>query len=167
MSKAKTVVALALVSASVVGVMRWRGSADVADRGQRVVDRIWIDHMPKSETEKVNFFLAVTEDVAGQEIGIFQKASMWQSEHELFTYEVKGGKLVATFPQTGTTEELSAKATRCDKGDMDFCLQLDGNSRGAHQYYSRKGWEIEGAATPEQIEARLAQAEHDVTTTAK
>ena len=25
---------------------------------------------------------------------------------------------------------------------MDFCLELDGASRGAKRYYSREGWEI-------------------------
>jgi hypothetical protein len=156
MSKAKTMIALALVAAG--GGYAWHahGSA-VADGKQSVVDRIWIDHMPKSETDKVNIFLALSEETAGQEVGIYQTASQWTGAHEIFLYAQKRGKLVATFPQTGDTEELSAKATRCDKGDMDFCLTIDGGSRGVKQYYSREGWEIEGSHTAAELEQRAEQ----------
>ena len=163
MSKIKLIAALALVSGAAVGAYEWKASR-AADRGQRVVDRIWIDHMPASQTDKINVFLVLSEEAAGQQVGAFQNSSMWAGEHEFFTYDQKGGKLVATFPQTADTEALSAKATRCEQGEMDFCLELDGGTRGVHKYYSRKGWEIEGGShslpeVEQRIEQRIEQIE--------
>ena len=63
-------------------------------------------------------------------------------------------------PQTDDVEEYSPKASRCEKGDMDFCLHLDGGTHGVHEYYSRKGWEIEGTQTLAQLEQRIEQIEH-------
>ena len=39
---------------------------------------------------------------------------------------------------------MRVKARRCSENGMDFCLELDGASRGAKRYYSREGWEIKG-----------------------
>ncbi len=159
MPKAKTILVLAAASAAAFGAYRWHTSSTDNDRGLAVIDRVWIDHVPRSETETINVFIALSKDVAGQPTGIFQKSSAWRGAYELFKYETRRGRIVATFPQTKETEEITAKATRCDEGGMDFCLELDGASRGVKKYYSRKGWEIEGGASTADIESRIDQIE--------
>jgi hypothetical protein len=39
---------------------------------------------------------------------------------------------------------------------MDFCLELDGASRGVKRYYSREGWEIRGPRDLDAIEREVA-----------
>jgi hypothetical protein len=73
----------------------------------------------------------------------------------LLRYEGSGGELRLVFPQTGDRETVRAKARRCDEGGMDFCLELDGASRGVKRYYSREGWEIGGNHDLDAIARRL------------
>ena len=67
----------------------WRGPSDAAtaDRGQSLVfDRMWVDHLPTSQTDAFDIFAAVTE----QPIGVFDHRSQWKGEWELFRYEPRG-----------------------------------------------------------------------------
>ena len=163
MSKMKTIATLALISTVAYGGYRWHshGAASPADRELTTIDRIWVDHMPQSETDKFNLFVALSEETAGDDIGIFQNSSQWAGEHELFRHATKKNKLVVTYPQTGESDELTTKATRCsDQRGMDFCLEVSGGSRGVKRYYSRKGWEIEGRG---HTEAQIEQQVHDLT----
>jgi hypothetical protein len=63
--------------------------------------------------------------------------------------------------RTGDRETVRAKAWRCNDGGMDFCLELDGASRGVKRYFSREGWEIGGNhdldAIARQLDAVRAQ----------
>jgi len=86
-------------------------------------------------------FAAVSEHA----VGLFQATSQWRGAFEAFRYEASGGELRLVFPQTGDRETVRAKARRCSEGGMDFCLELDGASRGVKRYYSREGWEIRGS----------------------
>ncbi len=52
----------------------WRGSSELAtaDRGQSLFyDRVWVDHLPSSQTDPFDTFAAVTE----QPIGVFAHQS--------------------------------------------------------------------------------------------
>lgn len=131
----------------------WRSSAEVADHGQDLVfDRLWVDHLPDRDTDPIQVFVAVTE----QPFGIFQRASTWRGEYELFRYEPQGdGRLVLLYPQTRQKELATYRATRCREKSFDFCLALDGNSRGARRYYSEKGWEIGAVKSPSALETRI------------
>ena len=60
------------------------------------------------------------------------------------------------FPHTGTKLQLTAKARRCDEGDMDYCLDVEGADRGPKRYYSRKGWEIDSVDDEHRLVAKLA-----------
>jgi hypothetical protein len=149
---------LVMVMLLAAGWLAWRffssGPAEPADHGESLIyDRLWVDHLPQSETDTVQVFAAVTE----QPIGIFQAASLWKGAWELFRYEPRGdGRLVIVYPQSGQKEPVGYHARRCATKRFDFCMELSGASRGVKRYYSQKGWEIGAAASPEALRGRVA-----------
>lgn len=131
-----------------VGVGGWRyWRHDAADN--LLVDRIWIDHLPRNDRDTVQVMVLVNEEA----IGVFGAASQWRAAHELFRFEHNGNELRVVYPQTGEREKIQARATRCHEGGMDFCLEVRGASRGVKRYYSQEGWEIGGMAA---AQARIA-----------
>jgi hypothetical protein len=150
----KALLAIVAVAGTGYGVYQWRGASAPAAAKQgdvAVTDRLWIDHIPKSDKDIIQIFAALTEEP----IGIFQATSQWKGEFELFRYEQHGGELRMVFPQTGTRDRVKAKATECDKHGMDFCLELEGASRGVKRYYSREGWEIGSVRDLDTLKAQL------------
>jgi hypothetical protein len=136
----------------------WRGDggAATADRGQTLFyDRIWIDHLPTSDTDALQLFAALTE----QPVGVFQKASSWKGDWELFRYEPRGdGQVELLFPQSKDKARVSYRAWQCkEKKDFDFCLEMSGG-RGGKKYYSQRGWEIGSLAGVRAVEDRLLPA---------
>jgi len=117
----------------------WRGDADTA-RGQELFyDRMWIDHMPRGETDTFQAMAAITE----QPIGVFRVTSRWKGQYEFFRYQARGdGQMEIVYPQTGTREKVRYRAWKCKEQSFDFCLQVDGASRGPKKYYSLEGMEI-------------------------
>lgn len=117
----------------------WRSSAETARGQEMFYDRIWVDHMPKSETDTFQIFVAVTE----QPMGVFQQTSRWKGQFELFKYAARGdGQVELVFPQSGTREKVRYRAWKCKEQSFDFCLQVDGASRGLKKYYSLEGMEV-------------------------
>ena len=118
----------------------WHSGVETADRGERLFyDRVWLDKLPHGDTDTVNAFVAVKE----QPIGLFQASSQWKGNFELFRYEPAGdGKAVFLYPQTRDKERVGYRAVACTEKGFDFCLELQGASRGVRRYFSQKGWEI-------------------------
>jgi hypothetical protein len=147
--------ALVFVAALSTAYAAYRWQADDApararaDDDQILLDRLWVDHLPRSDRDTFHVFAALTE----QPVGIFQATSQWQGAYEIFRYEAHGDELRMFFPQTGEAEKVRATARRCDEGGMDFCLELSGSKRGAKRYYSLEGWEI---GSLDQLHARTA-----------
>ena len=147
---------LATALLGTVGYGGWRlthggGSSETSvDDSKLALDRIWIDHIPRSEKDMIQIFAAVTEE----EFGVFQQTSAWKGSFELFRFAFKGDQIHATFPQDNEKEKITVKATRCNEGQMDYCLEISGTSRGVKKYYSRKGWEIDGAHSVKELEQR-------------
>jgi len=150
MKKALLVLAL-LGTAGYTAYKVTRSPVATTDGASLALDRIWLDHLPVSETDTVQVFVAITE----QPFGVFQQASMWRGAHELFQYERDGGKLRISYPQTGEKESAKLTATRCNERGMDFCLEIAGASRGVKRYYSQKGWEIDGMKSLGQLQPRI------------
>jgi hypothetical protein len=152
----KALLAMVAVTAAGYGVYRWQSDAPAVPStidDDLVTDRLWIDHIPRNDRDMVQIFAAITEEP----IGIFQATSQWKGEFELFRYEKQGNELRVVFPQTGTKDKVKAKATRCDQRGMDFCLELEGASRGVKKYYSREGWEIGSVRDLNALSQKLAQ----------
>lgn len=145
-------VLLIIIVAVAVSAWRWRHVDEpAADANRLIADRIWLDHIPRGERDTVQAFFVNGKDA----IGLFAASSQWRGRYELFRYEGDGGELRIVYPQTGERETLRATARRCNEREMDFCLEIDGASRGVKKYYSRKGWEVDGARDTGAIESRV------------
>lgn len=148
----KALLALALISTASYATYKFTRTAPEAQVDKiSALDRIWIDHLPKTESDMINIFAAITEEP----MGVFQATSMWKGNFELFVYESHGDTIRATYPQDRSREELKVTATSCKEvRDMDYCLEIKGASRGPKKYYSRKGWEIDSASSVDDITLR-------------
>ena len=138
-------------------VLRGGGGAGAAhDGGGLVLDRVWIDHMPRHDRDQISAFAAITDEP----VGVFQTASAWKGHYELFRYEAHGDEIRLVYPQDNHREHVKTRARTCSEAGFDYCLELDGASRSVKRYYSRKGWELDGASRPDQIRARIDTALH-------
>ena len=132
-----------VVVAVVTGVVGCDRGAHVQEHDLKLLrDRIWIDHMPRSETDKVHGFAVLSRKQRQPVMGGFFHQSMWEGHFEGFRYEQTGEELRIVLPQSGDRETLTVKPWRCNEGGMDYCLEITGASRGPTKYYSRRGWEI-------------------------
>jgi hypothetical protein len=138
----------------------WSADAGTADRGEKLVyNRVWVDHLPKSDTDTVQLFAAITDEP----MGIFQASSGWKGAFELFRYESHGdGKIIFFYPQTKEKERAGYRATACSEKGFDFCLELQGVSRGTKRYYSQKGWEIGAVHSSAALRDRIERLEHSL-----
>lgn len=148
----KALLVVALISTASYATYKWTRTAPEPTVAKiTALDRIWIDHLPKTESDTINIFAAITEEP----MGVFQATSMWKGNFELFVYEAHGDTIRATYPQDRSREELKVSATECSEvRDMDYCLEIKGASRGPKKYYSRKGWEIDTASSVEDVTLR-------------
>jgi hypothetical protein len=154
----KPVLLVVVVVVAAVSAWSWRRGGEPAAAANRLlVDRIWIDHVPRNDRDTVNVFAAISEHA----VGVFQATSQWRGNFEAFRFEASGAELRLLYPQTGDREAVRAKARRCTEHQMDFCLEIAGATRGVKQYYSREGWEIRSGrdvdAVRQQVEALRAQ----------
>jgi len=95
--------------------------------------------------------------VTEQPIGIFQAASVWKGNWELFRYEPRGdGGMEILYPQSRDKERVRYHAVSCRQKDFDYCLELAGASHGVKRYFSQRGWEIGAARGPEMLRQKVA-----------
>jgi hypothetical protein len=149
---------LGIVIAATAGYAAWnlRGGGDdesavIETDEATLVNRIWIDHIPKNDRDVFHIFVAITDDP----LGIFQSTSQWKGEFELFRHETSGSEMRIHYPQTNARDKVTANAGRCNEKDWDYCLELKGASRGVKKYYSMKGWEIEGTPSVDEVNAKV------------
>ena len=120
-----------------------------------VRDRVWVDHMPRSETDKMNVFVALSQRPRQPPIGIFEQVSMWEGHFEAFRYEQNQEEWRIHLPQSGDKETLTIKASECHQSGMDYCLEVEGASRGPKRYFSRKGWEVRSLDAVDTLSATI------------
>jgi len=134
----KKLALIPVLAAVVYGGYRMRAH-DTAHTTVDVRDRVWIDHLPKSDRDTINVFALLTQ----QPVGVFQATSGWKGGFEAFRYEKQGNEIRAVFPQNGDREKITVSECPCDVRGMDYCLEVAGSTRGVKKYYSRKDWIIE------------------------
>jgi hypothetical protein len=148
----KLVITLALVV--VVGVS-WRALGPARDGDNRLLfGRMWIDQLPFAPTDFVKTFV-----VNGRRpFGAFVERSQWKGTWEGFRYQRSGdGELDLVFPQARQREHVRVRASACNERGFDFCLDVEGASRGVKRYYSRKGWEVRDVDTSADLDAHVAE----------
>jgi hypothetical protein len=133
----KLMLGVAVLGTIGYGVYHWRADAPSAHK-ELVENRLWIDHMPRTERDTIQVFLTLNDEG----IGTFQSTSAWKGSYELFQYEGHAGELRIIYPQTGDRETVHAKATKCRDAGFDYCLEMSGGTRGVKRYYSMEDWEI-------------------------
>lgn len=158
----KLVLVAVLASIGGVAVYKWKSAprAEATD-AKLVTDRIWIDHMPRNDKDIVQIFAAISDN----SIGVFQSGSQWTGQFEIFRYELSGDDMRMVYPQTNSREKATVRARKCNENRMDFCLEIDGASRGVKKYYSREGWEL-GAGDLDSVKHRVDQVVEQLETSA-
>jgi len=125
--------------------------------GKLLLDRPWIDHLPKDDKDPVNAMLFV--DRSGERVGVVSRASVWRRHMEFFRWERKGADLALEFPQAGRTLPVKAKARTCDEAPepMDLCLDLIVMKKAVRLYSSSK-WSINDVDELDSLSASLPVA---------
>ncbi len=121
-----------------------RDGADEADAAADVTwhNRVWIDEIPTSERQKINWFLGIDDP----QIGLFQKTSVYEGDYTVFAWRgKKAGVVEIEMLQSEKTHKLKVKTSTKDCGRFDYCMVVKGAPRGAKKYYSMKDWVIEDA----------------------
>jgi hypothetical protein len=136
-SSAKVAIGLA---AAAMAVWFARGGEEVEgdfddERGKDpslLVDRLWLDSRPEKYTDFVHAMFALD----GAPIGIFQKASSYQSTAELFEFKRRDAVLSIHFPQDGRKRQTKFRIRECnDLPPFDLCLDLASNPWGGPRRY--------------------------------
>lgn len=151
-----------MVVAAIVGAVYggWTWKQHRAHDGRRnnvALNRFWIDHVPANERDPFNVFVAHTPE----SVGGFAEETQWHGQIERFRFDTRGNTMHAVFPWSGTREDITLDARRCDQDGMDFCLEMSGSTHGVKRYYSRIGWERKGNEDIDAFRARaFAPATH-------
>ena len=128
----------------------WFGAEPQSD--DIAFNRIWLSHLPQHERDKFSLIAFINDD----KIGVFQEASAFQGNHDIFTYSGKGGALTITMLQEGKKANVSYTATKCEVKNFDYCLEIKGSPRGPVRYYSQKDWVIDSTAEAQTLAQKLA-----------
>ena len=139
------------VVAMVYGGWRWQSHPERDRTKVSAYNQLWIDHIPTSERDPFNVFVAHTPEG----LGGFAEETVWRGQIERFRFEAAPGEIRAVFPWTNDRETITLEAKRCDVDGFDYCLELTGSNHGVKKYYSRKQWERRGLDDIDEIRAEL------------
>jgi hypothetical protein len=110
-----------------------------------LIDRFWIDHMPKDERDKVDLFVMVSEP----SVGGFSTSSAYEGDWSAFEWTIEKGLRIHML-QSDKDHKIKAVII---KGDgckpFDYCLKLKGAPRGSKRYGSMEDWVINSGETPD------------------
>jgi len=104
-----------------------------------LLDRVWIDHLPKDDKDSVNSMIFIDRD--GVRVGAISRASVWRRHMEVFRWDRKDGGLSLEFPQVNKTVPVKAEARACDEAPkpLDLCLDVTILKKTV-RLYSKKSW---------------------------
>ena len=157
----KLVLGLILVA---VATMTWRARTQHdAPEAKLLFDRFWIDHEPRAPKEQ---FLALF--VNGEHpFGHFAVRTVWTGQWEGVHYHItprEEGTIDFLFGATHEIQRVHYTARRCAENGFDFCLELQGTSRGTRHYYSKKEWVVK-SDDPDTVRSLLPAAVQAATST--
>src|SRR5688572_8814815 len=95
-------------AAAVVGycAYRWQAADEVtrAAAGELLQNRLWADHLPAHDRDRVHVFAALDHPVGAPQrgpVGVFELIGPWEGHFEAFRYEREGEEMRILFPQSG------------------------------------------------------------------
>ncbi len=146
MSRSKKI-ALSLVTLLILVWWFWPSSygqgeneLTAADMGP-MVNRVWINHIPKTERDKIDVFVMIDDP----SFGAFSHTSAFEGDWSSFEWSTDK-KLHIRMLQSGKKHHISAtiiKGPGCEP--FDYCMRIKGTPRGAKKYVSMEEWVIEPA----------------------
>ena len=143
-NKGKTIIII-VIGAVALAWLLWPSSApSTAEQGlgDELVNRIWIDRLPKSATEKINVFVMIDDP----QVGAFQTTSAYEGDFTVFEWrQGESGKIRVFMLQTEKTHKIRARVSNKDCGRFDLCMKLKGAPRGPKGYFSMSDWVIDSA----------------------
>ena len=139
------------VVAMVYGGWRWQSHPERDRNKVSAYNKLWIDHLPTSERDPFQVFVAHTPEG----LGGFAEETIWRGQIERFRFEAAPGEIRAVFPWTNDRETIKVEAKRCDVEGFDYCLEMTGSTHGVKRYYSRRQWERRGLDDIDAIRAEL------------
>jgi hypothetical protein len=122
------------------GGLAWRAWRSDAPDPKLVFDRFWIDHQPRDVEEKFQVFFINSEFPFGR----FVTRTAFLGSFEEFHYHVRPreeGVLDFLFGSTREIQRVKLTAKSCNESGFDYCLDINGTSRGVKRYYSKKEWQ--------------------------
>jgi hypothetical protein len=120
--------------------MAWRVWQKHANDTKLVFDRLWVDHEAKNGKDVFQVLVVHGE----HPVGHFAQQTFWKGQWEGFHYHVvprHEGRLDLLRPDE-KPERVTMLARACSDSGFDYCLELEGSSRGVKRYYSKKAWEF-------------------------
>ncbi|MCP4448428.1 MAG: hypothetical protein GY811_24260 [Myxococcales bacterium] len=137
----------ALVVAALVAVFAiwwmWPSSQSKTSSAQggdfdTLANRIWIDHIPADERDKIDLFILLDDPT----IGAFTKSSAYEGDWAAFEWSIEKG-LVISMLQAQTKHRMHPKVARgATCAPFDYCMKLEGAPRGSKTYGSMEDWVV-------------------------
>jgi hypothetical protein len=105
------------------------------DAARLLLDRNWIDVMPRSQDDRLHVFRFVPK-MGG---GVFQDRRLFKGEFELFTFKVNKNEIRFDFPDQHERYQTSYKIEDVDGPEpFDLKLTLERSPRGPRVYYGMR-----------------------------
>jgi len=114
--------------------------SNTVDHPDLLYNRVWETHSAKSDTDLVDIVI-FAEGKSG--VGVFEKASYYHHESDLFIHTRDEKGMVLEHLQKNKKFKIKVKTFPCQVGDYQYCLEITGAPQGAEKYYSADGMETE------------------------
>ncbi|HUJ60917.1 MAG TPA: hypothetical protein VLX92_20580 [Kofleriaceae bacterium] len=127
----RTTIAFALVAA-LAACSANKASVDDAGARKLLLDRNWIDHMPKTERDRLHVYRFVPT-MGG---GVFQDRTLYKGTFELFRFTTRGDEIEFDLPETGQDVVSKFRIEPVDgPAPFDLKLTIEADPRGPSVYY--------------------------------
>lgn len=135
---------LGLAAVAVLGMLVQRAaSSSRPSHGKNILlERPWLDHLPKDEHDR---YQALVFNEEGY--GVSLQATAYTGQWELFVFKAKDGKLQVLFPNDRRRAETKYKVAKVEHRTFDLQLTLEDTPFGPKTYYSWKKHKSKGLQT--------------------
>lgn len=105
-----------------------------------LANRVWIDHLPTSERDKINVFILFDDPT----FGVFSESSSFEGNWAAFEWSLDKGLVIQMLQEGSKHRVHPAIASGAACAPFDHCLKLKGAPRGPKKYVSMEEWVVDG-----------------------